>query len=54
MATKTQPLSASRAGLGSVVVTDKGTGKTQVLSNVGVVQASKAPSAALWIFHSFP
>jgi hypothetical protein len=53
MATKTETLSASRAGLGSVVVTDPGTNKTQIVSNVGVVRSSK-PSAVPFIINPFP
>jgi hypothetical protein len=52
MSTKTQTLSASRAGLGSVVVTDPGTSKTQVVSNVGVVTSPS--SAAPFVIHAFP
>ena len=48
---KTQVLSAARAGLGSVIVTDAGASKTQVISNVGVVQQS-APSGVFAI-HPF-
>lgn len=54
MTTKTQILSASRAGLSSVVVTDPNTGKTQAIVQVGIVQASKAPSAAPFILKPFP
>lgn len=39
--TKTQTISGSRAGIGSVVVVDAGDSKTQVISNIGAITASR-------------
>jgi hypothetical protein len=49
---KTQTLSASRAGLGSVVISDPGINKTQAISNVGVV-VSPLSAVAPFIIHPF-
>jgi hypothetical protein len=52
---KTFILSSSRAGLGSVLATNPGLLKTQVISNVGAVVSPANPAlAAPFIIHSFP
>jgi len=51
MAIKTQVISSSRAGLGSVIVVDGTAKKTQVVSNVGVIAFL---SGLIWIVHPFP
>jgi hypothetical protein len=49
---KTQVLTASRAGLRSVIVTDAGAAKTQVISDVGAVTG--VPSGGgVFILHPF-
>lgn len=47
MTGKTQPLSPARAGVGSAVVYDSGTGKTQVLAH-GAAVTSTLPPASVW------
>ena len=49
--TKTQVLSASRAGLASVIVGDSASGKTRLISNVDVVTASPATVATETALH---
>jgi hypothetical protein len=49
---KTQTLSASRAGLGSVIIVSVGATKTQAISNVGVI-VSGGVVAAPFVLHPF-